>query len=329
MIAPKLQPGDEVRVISPSRSLSIIDEQHIQLAKQRLEASGLIVSFSANAYEMDDFASSSIESRIQDLHAAFADPQVKGILATIGGFNSNQLLQYIDYSLIQANPKRFCGYSDITALSTAIYTKTGLITYSGPAFSTFAILHGNEYTVEFFEKMMMESADSILVTPSEAWSDDAWYRDQENRQFITNQGSVILNEGQAEGTIIGGNLCTLNLLQGTEYMPSLEGTVLFVEDDYMADPSTFDRDLQSLIHQPGFEQVRGLVIGRFQKASGMTPQLLEKIIHSKRELTQIPVIADVDFGHTAPHFTFPIGGKTELNAQGTSVELWISEYMSE
>ena len=73
-------------------------------------------------------------------------------------------------------------------------------------------------------------------------------------------------------------------------------------------PHTFDRDLQSLIHQPGFEAVKGLVIGRFQKASGMTEQLLEKIIRTKKELDDIPIIAGADFGHTSPQITFPIGG---------------------
>ena len=92
---------------------------------------GFQVTFSKYADEIDRFASSSISSRIQDLHEAFRDSNVKAILTTLGGYNSNGLLKHLDYDLIRENPKFFCGYSDITALNNAIYAKTGLVTYSG------------------------------------------------------------------------------------------------------------------------------------------------------------------------------------------------------
>ncbi|WP_419886771.1 S66 family peptidase [Paenibacillus sp. B-A-8] len=320
----KLKPGDELRIISPARSLSLIAAEQRKIAKEQLQQLGFRISFSVNSFEKDEFVSSSIESRIEDLHEAFLDPNVKGILTTIGGFNSNQLLRYIDYSLIAEHPKRLCGYSDITALSNAIYAKTGLVTYSGPHFSNFAMLHDNEYTTQYFRKLMMDNKE-ILVRPSKHWSDDEWYLDQENRVFIRNEGPFIINDGEAQGTIIGGNLCTLNLLQGTEYMPSLNNSILFLEDDYESSPVTFDRDLQSLIHQPDFQHVKGIVIGRFQQGSRMTKNLLTKIITSKEELSDIPVIADVDFGHTSPMITFPIGGQASLRAYGVRVELRISE----
>ncbi|WP_375105414.1 S66 peptidase family protein [Paenibacillus sp. RS8] len=320
----KLKPGDELRIISPARSLSLIAAEQRKIAKEQLQQLGFRISFSVNSFEKDEFVSSSIDSRIEDLHEAFLDPNVKGILTTIGGFNSNQLLRYIDYSLIAEHPKRLCGYSDITALSNAIYAKTGLVTYSGPHFSSFAMLHDNEYTTQYFRKLMMDNKE-ILVRPSKHWSDDEWYLDQENRVFIRNEGPFIINDGEAQGTIIGGNLCTLNLLQGTEYMPSLNNSILFLEDDYESSPVTFDRDLQSLIHQPDFQHVKGIVIGRFQQGSRMTKNLLTKIITSKEELSDIPVIADVDFGHTSPMITFPIGGQASLRAYGVRVELRIAE----
>lgn len=324
MRADKLRSGDEIRIISPSRSLSVISTEQREQAKRQLESFGFEITFSKHSLETDEFASSSIESRIEDLHDAFLDRNVKGILTTIGGFNCNQLLRYIDYSIIVSNPKRLCGYSDITALNNAILAKTGLITYSGPHFSTFAMLQGNEYTVEYFRKLMLKN-EEILVKASGQWSDDAWYVDQENRSFSRNEGPYIINAGQAEGILIGGNLCTLNLLQGTEFMPCLLNSILFLEDDYESLPATFDRDLQSLIHQPEFEYVKGIVIGRFQKASQMTGELLGKIIKSKRELLQIPVIANVDFGHTSPQITFPIGGQVSINANEKGIKILIAE----
>ncbi len=199
-----------------------------------------------------------------------------------------------------------------------------MITYSGPHFSTFAMLQGNEYTVDCFNRLMT-GHESIQIKPSVYWSDDAWYADQERRTFFPNEGPYIINEGVTSGVIIGGNLCTLNLLQGTAFMPDLAGAILFVEDDYESSPATFDRDLQSLIHQADFDKVKGLVIGRFQQASQMTRDLLTKIIKTKKELVSIPVIADVDFGHTTPMLTFPIGGQAKLKAYEGRIDLIISE----
>jgi muramoyltetrapeptide carboxypeptidase len=322
--APKLVAGDEIRIISPSRSMSMIAIEQRKLAENRLEELGFKISYSKNSLETDEVVSSSISSRLDDLHDAFLDPNVKGILSTIGGYNCNQLLRYIDYSIIKSNPKRFCGYSDITALSNAIYTKTGLITYSGPHFSTFAMLHGNEYTIEYFKRIMIGD-ETINIIHSKQWSDDLWFLDQQNRSFFNNDGPYVINEGEAQGTIIGGNQCTFNLLQGTEYMPSLIDSILFIEDDYEAPPQTFDRDLQSIIHQPMFQEVKGIVIGRFQKSANMNKELLRKIIKSKRELDKIPVIADVDFGHTSPLITFPIGGQVSIKACNKSIEIRITE----
>jgi muramoyltetrapeptide carboxypeptidase LdcA involved in peptidoglycan recycling len=101
---------------------------------------------------------------------------------------------------------------------------------------------------------------------------------------------------------------------------------LLLEDDYESLPHTFDRDLQSLIHQPGFTDVKGLVIGRFQKKSQMDQEKLLKIIRGKQDLMCIPVIANADFGHTTPQFTFPIGGKGSLTAMNGKVSLIIDEH---
>jgi muramoyltetrapeptide carboxypeptidase len=242
MIPNKLKMGDEIRVIAPSRSSSIISEELKDHAIQKLEELGFSVTFSANSAERDILNSSSIQSRLEDLHQAFADPKVKGILTVIGGYNSNQLLRNIDYSLIKENPKIFCGYSDITVLSNAIYAKTGLVTYSGPHFSTFGMLKGIEYTIEYFKNCLIAD-EEFEVGVSKLWSDDSWFKNQENRQFVANEGWFVINNGVAEGTIIGGNLCTLNFLQGTEFMPSLANSILFIEDDYEVSPEAFDRDL--------------------------------------------------------------------------------------
>ncbi len=322
-----LKRGDNVRVISPARSLSIISQEQREIANQRFRDMGLNLSFGKHVEESDDFRSSSIESRIEDLHDAFKDTNVKAVVTVIGGFNSNHLLRYIDWDLIHANPKIFCGYSDITVLQNSILAKTGLVTYSGPHYSTFAMTKRFEFTLEHFQKCVFESGP-FEIHASEHWSDDPWYLDQEKREFIPNHGYLVLNDGEAEGTIVGGNLCTLNLLQGTEFMPTLNGTVLFIEDDEALGAMTdveVDRNLQSLIHLPDFHGVRALVIGRFQKRSEMTEAKLRKIIGSKQELSHLPIVAGVDFGHTDPYITFPIGGRARIRAENGKARLTILE----
>lgn len=326
MIPEKLKAGDEVRVIAPSRSMVILGEDCKKIATQRLESLGLKVTFGKYVMEADeDYLCTSVEHRVEDLNEAFRDKNVKAILTVIGGFNSNQILDFIDYEAIKQNPKIFCGFSDITALSNAIYAKTGLVTYSGPHYSSFGMLKGFEYELEYFKKMFFQPKE-FEIESSKEWSDDAWFIDQENREFISNEGMYIINEGTAEGDIVGGNLCTLNLLQGSSYMPNIEGKVLFLEDDGMAGNAylvTFDRDLQSLIHTKEFKNIKAIVLGRNQKGCNMTKEKWIKLIKNKPELKDIPVIAGADFGHTTPIFAFPIGGHAKLEAENGKIKLLI------
>jgi muramoyltetrapeptide carboxypeptidase len=329
MIIPKkLQAGDEIRVIAPARSLALLSEENLNLAKENLEKQGFKVSFSKNCREKDIFMSSSIKSRVEDLHEAFKDQTVKAIFTVIGGFNSNQILKYLDYELIKNNPKILCGYSDITALSNAITAKTDLITYSGLHFSTWAMKKGFEYNLDYFQKCLMNEG-IISIESSKTWSDDSWYKDQENRNFEINNGFLAINEGEAEGRIFGGNLCTFNLLQGTEFMTNISNSILFIEDDDMAGNFfgvEFDRNLQSLIHQPNFDKVKGIVIGRFQKSTDMTIEKLKYTIATKQELKNIPIFANADFGHTNPMITFPIGGTAKISVKNNQVKFEILQH---
>ncbi len=158
----KLKLGDEVRVIAPAMSYSIFSEELKSIANKRFEDLGLKLSFGKHINEKNDFTSSSIESRIEDLHDAFRDKNVKAIFTAIGGANSNQLLKYTDWELIKNNPKIFCGFSDITALNNSIFAKTGLVTYSGPHYSTFGQKLHFDYTLDYLKKCVM-SNDQIEI----------------------------------------------------------------------------------------------------------------------------------------------------------------------
>ncbi len=325
-IRPKrIKKGDHIRVVATAKSLKFISDQTKKEAIERLEKFGFKLSFGKHVDEIDEFNSSSIRSRVEDLHDAFSDKKVDAILTVIGGYNSNQLLQYLDYELIAKNPKIICGFSDFTALANSITAKTGMITYIGPHFSSWAMRYGFEYSKDFFEKCCMEN-NAFDLLPSEKWSDDLWYTDQEKRNFIPNEGCWVLNPGHAMGRIVGGNIGCLSALQGTEYWPGLGDSILVLEECVETNPRVFDRQLQSLIHQPDFDGVRGILIGRFQKETKMTRSLLDKIISTKKELKKIPVIANVDFGHTAPTVTMPVGGVLEISGKKEYTKIVVIEH---
>ena len=315
MIYPnKLKPGSHIRVIAPSRSFKIISEETREIAKKRFADMGISVSYSKHCDEIDDFVSSSIASRLEDLHEAFADKSVDGILTAIGGFNTNQLIDKIDYTLIKNNPKILCGFSDITCLCHAITAKTDVVTYSGPHFSSFGMVHGFDYTLDYFKKCLLEN-NPYQVIPAKEFSNDEWFMDQEKRNFTPNSGFWVINKGNGsefEGKLVGGHVRCLSSLQGTEFWPSLENTILFLEEDEETNAVLFDRLLQSLIHQADFKHVKALIIGRFKPESKIDRNLLEQIIHTKEALKELPVIANFDIGHSTPIITYPIGGRISL-----------------
>lgn len=313
MKASRLKPGDEIRVTAPSLSMSTVQDSRIQRAIEYFRRRGFKVTFSRHCREMDMFESSSPVSRISDLQEAFLDSEVKAVLACTGGFNVNELLEYLDYSVIRENPKILCGFSDIMALLNAVWAKTGLITYHGPDFSTFGEGEGRntEYTYDLFRACMIEEGPYHITPSPEAGSYE------------------VIQEGYAAGRIVGGNLCTLNLLQGTEYMPDLSGAVLFIEDDNIMGEYfvyEFERNLQSLLQCRGADEIKGIVFGRFEESCRLTREKIAAITAGKRQLQGLPVIFNADFGHVFPMASFPVGGVAEIRAEAGEAVIRILEH---
>jgi muramoyltetrapeptide carboxypeptidase len=128
--------------------------------------------------------------------------------------------------------------------------------------------------------------EGFELQPAEAWTDDQWFLDQDQRTLVPNDGWWSIAEGMGRGRLVGGNLCTLNMLQGTPYWPSLDGAVLAVEDDELTDRAIFARDLTSLLQQPDAAGIRGLMVGRFQRVSGVNRDLLEQILARQPQLSR-------------------------------------------
>ncbi|MBU6214289.1 LD-carboxypeptidase [Patescibacteria group bacterium] len=323
-IPAKLKEGDLARVISFGLSLKGASLPQREICNANLARLGIRVSFGKHVEDSDEFDTSPIAARIEDLHSTLQDSEVKLILSGLGGMNAAQILRSVDWKLLSENPKIFCGFSDMAALVNAIHAKTGLITYYGPFYGTFGMQKGFEYMLDSFDKCLFHS-EPYLVEQSPIWSDDAWWLDQENRTFHENPGPLVFTEGYAEGRLIGGHLTSFATLFGTEFFPDLSDSILMVEENSEIRPRSFDRLLQSLLYQKGFEKVKAILIGRFTRATGITNEILVTILKNYPELSRVPVVANLSFGHTYPQFTFPVGGIGRIEAKSGTAILEIKE----
>lgn len=311
----KLAKGDHIRIVSPSSSIERLGGFEANLsAKEKLEELGFQISFSDNYFENDVFYSASIASRVADLEAAFADDSVDAILTTIGGFNCNELLPYLNYDIIAKHPKIFCGYSDTTALLNAIYSKTGMQTYMGPSYSSFKMIDGQKYQTESWLRAM--TSNTYDLTPSPDWSSDPWYDPTQPRHFFPTEWKVY-HHGRASGTAIGGNISTLNLLTGTEFAPRPNDYILFLEE---AEDDTYEIILRHLtaIFQ-AYPEPKAVLFGRFPKETKMTEDIFMAILEKYPYLKTIPVMYDLDFAHTQPLFTITIGGQVTVDTTDKSI----------
>lgn len=307
-----LKPGDEIRVIAPSRSMFFLKPERETTALKKWNELGYKVTYGKNAKSnVDIMKSSDVMGRIEDLNDAFKDSNVKAVFACYGGHTANEMLDFIDWALIKQNPKIFCGFSDFTALNNAIFAKTGMITYSGVCFGQLAYPN-IDYMIDYFKKVLC-SHDSVALVSSG-----------------TNGGYKIFQEGVASGVIVGGNLSTLRLLYGTDYLPSLKDSIIFIENDaasYGCDDLEFRRNFQALLHQKDFKDVKGIVIGRFEPPENgiggdLTDEKIKFVLNlHKKELQNIPVIYNADFGHTQPMFTFPIGGMATISGKDSIINI--------
>lgn len=311
-----LEKGDEIRVIAPSQSWSESKERrNYERAEERLESLGYKVSFGESVKKVMHFGTAAREDRAKDFNAAYTDKNVKLVMALSGGWSANEILPLIDWKLVQANPKPLIGFSDITVLLNAIYAKTGVPGFLGPNFSTLGCMLEWQYTLDNFESVMQGS--SYRLSRSKHWGERGGKRCQA-------KDWQCLGAGKASAKLIGGNLGTFYLLQGTQYQPKFDDPFIFLlEDDDEAGTYTareISRRFESLLQLPDFrDNLQGLIVGRFQRNSRVSEKDIASILVSKN-LGRIPVVYNVDFGHTLPMLTLPIGQKISLQV-GSKVNI--------
>lgn len=327
----RLKKGDKIGIYSPSSPITHSSPVRYARAKSFLEEKGFEIIEGSLTGKRDFYRSGTIQERVEELNELIRDPEVKCIMSTIGGTNSNALLPYIDYEAFAKNPKIMIGYSDATAILLAIYAKTGIPTFYGPAlvpsFGEHEPFVGHTY--DYFSKILMEEQKFPFDVPVPPyWSDEPlnWEVKTAEKEQRKNDW-ISVNNGVATGRLIGGNLNTMTGFWGSSYMPVIKnGDILFLEDS-MKSASTIEKSFNLLKVNGVFERIAGIILGKHElyddEGSRRKPyEILLEVLGA----SNMPILADFDCAHTHPMLTMPIGRTIKMDATNKKVQLidqWI------
>ena len=299
-----LRKGDTVGLITPSTAVT--DPEKLATAERTVRYFDLAPKWGKHVGKRAGYLGGSVEERLEDLHAMFADTTVRAVFCIRGGYGSGQLLDRIDYKLIQANPKLFIGYSDITAMHLAIQRMTGMVTFHGPVpLSAFTAYTQAAYRAALFEAKPI----GRLTNP------------EETNQLRPNHTLRAVRPGRARGRLVGGNLSLVAATMGTPYEIDTRGRILFIED-IEEQPYSIDRMLTQLRLAGKFDQAAGIVWGECNDCSPRTyqPSFVEGTFTTAEVVDRIlgglkiPVLSGLTIGHTSDQLTLPLGVLAELDA---------------
>lgn len=325
-IPKNLSKGDTIGIFTPSVPAYKFSEEKFNLGIKVIEDLGFKVKLGSltKVRAFEGYRSGSGKARADEFMELYRDPDVKCLIATIGGMNSNSMIPYLDFSYMRENPKIVCGYSDVTSLHLSILHYAGLRTYYGPALMTWFSEwpHGDEKSINsFMNAVTTQSTYPRKLNLFKKWSnhmrdwgDGSWKTVP--RDWIKNKGWKALSTGEVEGEIVLCNLNTLMSAAGTEYFPKLENRILLIEE--MAAPySRIERSLMQLKLMGVFDQIKGLVFGKpempnSEKAPFNLDDLLLEIIGER----DYPIISEFDLSHTCPMYTLGQLAEVSIKARG-------------
>lgn len=301
---PRLQKGETIGIISPASSPD--DLSRIEKAVSYFEKNGYKCEVGKNVGKYFGYLAGTDEQRASDINEMFADKNIKAIICVRGGYGTPRILDKINYSVIKKNPKIFVGYSDITAIHSAIFKKCKLITFAGPMAAVDFWNDVSPYTEEIFWKLLTEKGKPGKIKFPE---------------------SIVLNSSfkkKIEGKVIGGNLALMVSLLGTKYFPSLKDKILLLEE-IGEKPYRVDRMLNQLRLSGAFNQIAAVLLGAFtdceEEDSSKKSLTLDYVIEDYLGARNFPLIKNLPHGHIKNNMTIPIGAKISVNSNKNSFEI--------
>lgn len=287
---PRLGPGSVIGIAAPAGPF---EPAALSRGVEVLRAMDFEVVVPDDLFAANGYLAGTDAHRADVLNRLFFDPGIDAIMCARGGYGSLRILPLLDYTRLAAQPKVLIGFSDITALLTAVTSRCGLITFHGPVVTTLA--DASEKTVAGLREAV---ASGRPLT-------------------VRSEGARALRPGSASGPVCGGNLTTLCHLVGTPFAPRLRNRVVFLEDRGEA-PYRIDRMLVHMRTAGCFDGIKGLVLGSFDGCG--TPAEILKIVEDVFQEVEFPILAGVESGHTEPNLTLPLGARAVLDTVHRTLE---------
>jgi len=312
-----LKPGDTIGIFTPSTPAYADNPELFLNAIRVLERLGFRVKLGALTARRasQGYRAGTPEERAAEFMALIEDPEVRGLMSTLGGMNSNSLTPFLDFQKIRAARKVICGFSDVTSLHLAILKHARLRTFYGPALMAGMgeWPDGMPETIEsFLAVTQSHRAGTRGIAPFSRWSNH--FRNWANgdwknvpREWHSNPGWRVLVEGEATGPLVALNLNTLVASAGTPEWPEFSGRLLLIEEMFCP-MSRFERSLRQLERIGVFDQIAGLLVGKPEKpdAEGAPfdrDALLLEVLGPR--VGRYPIVTEVDVSHTVPMHTVP------------------------
>jgi muramoyltetrapeptide carboxypeptidase len=291
-----LRPGDRIRVVAPAGPP---DPAALDRGIDVLRGLGLVVEEAEHVRDGFGYFSATDDDRLRDLSAAFADPGVRGVFASRGGYGTQRIVDRFDLSLVRDDPKVFVGFSDLTTLMGRLWNETGLITFYGPM-ATWQDARLGEASAEALRRAIMSTAPVVLsVDPSEP-------------------SAGIGVPGRATGPLLGGNLAMLQASIGTPDLPDLHGGILVFED--VNEPAyKYDRMLTHLRRSGALDGVAGVAVGHLTNAQTRAGHwTAAEAVQDRLAGLGVPVLGGLRIGHGLDQETVPLGAEATIDtAAGT------------
>ncbi len=296
-----LKKGDTIGLISASGATP---PGKLHPAIDSVEKLGFKVVVGGTCRARHGYLAGTDELRAAEVNQMFRDPNIDGIFCIRGGYGATKILPFLDYDMIQANPKVFAGYSDVTALHIAFNQKCDFVTYHAPMPSTeFIQSDMDDYTWDSF-------INSVMATGSRGLS----------LENPVGQPMTTLVTGQATGQLIGGNLTLVTASLGTPYEIDTKGKILFLED-IDENEQRIDRMLTQLKLAGKLDAAAGILLGAWTDCDPENPEQpenslsLQTIFHEILVPLKKPIVMDITCGHCLPTMTLPLGRTIAVNAE--------------
>ena len=308
----RLSPGDTVMLIAPAGPP---DREQVMRFKDHIERRGYKVKMRDGIFDVDGYLAGTDERRAEEFNAAFADPEVDGVLCVRGGYGCMRMMPLVDWEVVKKNPKLLLGFSDITALHAGM-NKAGIVSFHGPGPASG--LGSAEGPTEFTGKYVLRAVEATPASPAGPYTVEVPKEVSEVDSF---------GKGKATGRLVGGNLSLISALEGTPYAIDTKDAILMIEDVNEA-PYRIDRMVQQLKLAGKLEGVKGVVLGKFTEDFVREDKLTDDkrfdttgVLRQYFEDLGVPVLVNYPIGHYPQNCTVPLGGEVEIDADAKTLRI--------